>query len=242
MVCLKKFYFFIQLMQTTMSIDIHSQDKFHPYYLTWTAVDEFSENWESELASWHNKKCDMFLLVREGGPGLPEHLHYHSIGTFRPKTAGGVTRNAETFYKSQKMECGKKTVDVKSVKEMIGLFHYLTKDLEGPPLGLKGWKMSWIKKQCLNNLKKMPHKMLLKNQYMLSKKTAVNIIIEYAKIKSLPLVDKNSFRDCLKAMGKDHYRVTGIWGQITVICAEVLLECGHDAMFDQLFDAAFFQF
>ncbi len=224
-----------------MSLDIHSTAGHTPFFITWTAVGEYAEDFEKKLCDWHSKKCDTALVVSEGGPGEVEHLHYHSLGVFRDGRANGIKRQCDTLYKKLNMEMGKNTVKVKSVPEIVGLFHYLTKDLkDDPPLMIKGWRMSWIKAQCLANLKKMPHKMLLQDQYTLTPKTAVNIIIQYAKRKGLVLVDRLSFRDCLKSMVRDHYRVNGIWGKITIICAEVLMECGNDSMFDAVFDHAFF--
>ncbi len=226
-----------------MSIDTHAQTGYTPFFITFTAVSEYSDGFEDALKSWHSKKCDQVLLVREGGVG-DQHLHYHSVGTFRAKQAVGVTRQCETFYKKQNMQWTKGvSVKVKAVSDLIGLFWYLTKDFlteDNPdPLLTKGWKMSWIKQKCLDNLKKMPHKMLLKDQYSLTPKTATNMILEYSRRKSLPITGKESFKSVLKSMIKDHYRVNAIWPKITIIYAEVMIECGDDSGFDSVFESAF---
>jgi len=221
-------------------LDLSSKTRYYGYFITWTPVTEFCDDFPGLLAKWHVKKCDMALLVSEGGPGTDKHLHYHSIGMFKNKQGAGVKRMCETLYGKFNMEVERSTIKVEEITELYGLFWYLTKDLEGPPILIIGWQMSWIKQKCLENLKKMPHKMLLKDQAVLTPKTAVPLIIEYANRKGLLLDSKLSFRDCLKQMSKDKWRLVAIWPKITIICAEVLMQCGNDYMFDQVFDSAFF--
>lgn len=223
--------------------DAHVQEGYTVFMSTFTCVDTFCEEFEEKLASWHARKCDSVLLVREGADGSDTHLHYHSVAAFKNKQAAGVSRQAETFYKKLGMEWDKRrSVVVKKVCDLFGALHYLMKAQPAgrAPLMVKGWKLSWIKEMSLKSLKKMPHAQLLKDQYILSPKTATNMILEFANRKGLPITGRESFRGVIKEMIADHYRVSSIWPKITIIYAEVLMECGNHSGFDQVFDNAFF--
>jgi len=195
-----------------MSVDIHNNDsKRTSFCITFTTGGEFPPAWEAALAAWHVKKCDQALVVREGGPEEEEHLHYHSVGTFKTSKASNIKSMCETLYKKHDVAYDKPSVVVKTTTDLIGMFHYLLKDqVDDQPVLLLGWKMSWIKEQCLSNLKKIPHKVLMKNKYVLKTSTATAVVMEYAKRKSLILTGKDSFATLVCEMARDGYQFEAV--------------------------------
>lgn len=224
-------------------LDKSSKPKMYPYALHWTAVTDYCEDFEAKLIDWHRRKCDSAVICREGGPGHDEHLHYHSIGTFKTKQQAGVRRMCETFYKKIVMEWGPNAVVVREAKVLAGAMWYIFKDKPIEDVyHYHGWRMTWMQELIAKNLKKMPHCQLLKDQYILTPKTARNMIIAYAKARNIMLCGRDTFRDCLKTMSREGYSVVAVWPKITVVYAEVMLQMGNETAFDELFETAFIGF
>jgi len=195
-----------------MTTDLHDTSARTAYFLTFTcAVGDFPSGFQDCLVKFHVRKCEQAFLVREGGESTEKHLHYHSVGTFKAKSACNITRQCQTLYSSMEIPWGHRAVVVKKVTVLVGMFSYLLKEMgEGSPLLAMGWKMSWIKEQVVSNVSKIPFKVLMKNKHCLSSKTATSIVVEYAKAKSLAICDKLSFAEVICEMAEDGYQFEAV--------------------------------
>ncbi len=223
-----------------MSLDIHDQPSFYPFFITFTSGDPFPESFVADLSAWHVKKCDCCLLVSEGGPGKDKHLHFHSVGTWKTTNPSNVTRACKTLYKKHKIEWTKNCVRVKTVPELIGMFHYLLKEVSDSdvPLLLMGWKMSWIREKLKANLKKMPHTMLLKDEYFLTPKTATAMLLKYADVHSLRITCIEAFKSLIKRMMIDKYRFANVRWKILYV--EVSIAHGNSGPLDDFLESELF--
>ena len=194
-----------------MTVDTHD-NTYHAYFITFTtSCSEWPEDVNDRLIGWHVAKCDQALLVAEGGPDEDKHLHFHSVATFKARAAKNVTEQVKTLYKKMGLPVTGRSIQVKKVTDLVGIWHYHLKELgDRKPLLLKGWKMSFIKESCLANLKKIPHKVLLKNKYMLNAKIATALMVEYAAAKSLVISGKESFTTVVCEMAKEGYQFESV--------------------------------
>ena len=195
-----------------MPVDIHDNSDRTAYTLCFTCSGgDFPAGFEDELVKWHVKKCEMALLVQEGGPGIDKHTHYHSVGTFKTKKACNVKCQAETFYKKMKMDWNRASVVIKTVCVLVGAFGYCEKHQnERPPLLVMGWSLTWIRKQIVANLKLKPYKVVMEGKCCLTAKNATSMIIAYAKAKSFVLADKPSFTEVVCDMAQEGYQFEAV--------------------------------
>lgn len=194
-----------------MTLDLHDNSSRTTYFITFTtSCGDFPDDFNDSLVKFHVKRCDMALLVQEGGPGEDKHRHYHSVGSFKASKTNNITNQCKTFYKHCGIEVSKQSIVVKKVPVLVGMFGYLLKHCEGPPLLVMGWQLSWIKEQIIANVSKIPHKVLMKNKHVLSSKTATALVVEYAKAKSLVLADKLSFVEVVSEMTCDGYQFEAV--------------------------------
>ncbi len=156
------------------------------------------------------------------------HRHLHGVFRVPQKQAGQVTQRFKTLYKRLDLPwVPNVSVKVKKTVELIGWFHYMLKDQTGPPLVLTGWRMTWITEQMQAAVKKIPRKVLEQDQVMLSSRTVIPLIIEFAKAHALPLCDKCSFIEVVLAMEADKYSFQLVRKK-TVFC-EVMSRCGRSS-------------
>ncbi len=208
------------------------------YFNTLTSPIGFTPAHEDQIVEWHRRNSEKCFLVKEyTEAGAP---HYHSIIACKsPKKACHVTDKLVRLYGQMMIEYTKGvTVKVKSVSDFIGLLHYHSKDLKGPPILVTGWRMSWIKQQCEANVKKIPHKMLSKNVYMVQFSTSVSLVIEYAKACGHPLTGMDSFITVVTEMQAKGYQFEKIkpkwlYGQVMAMTGNS--ECARRLWEDALF-------
>lgn len=214
--------------------DENGSSQLNEYCITISPRTTMDQSDRRKLCTWHSR-FESVLLVAEDRPSDGVE-HYHSLIASPVKSAQAITRQLITLYKSNQWEFVKGvTIRVKTCVDRIGWFHYLTKDLGGnAPLGIKGWKMTWIKEQCLNNLKKMPHKMLARGQYMVNPKVGTRLVIEYAKARAIPLSGKEGFKQVLCAMAADGYQFEG--AKLKFLYAQVMAMTGDSRAFASLID------
>lgn len=211
-----------------MSIDTTANHDRLTFFVTFTtAGSDWPAGWEKALADLHVRKCDLVLLVTEGGDGEIEHLHYHSVGTWNTRSASNVLKTMERFYLKHGLPWTKRSVHVEKTSHLVGMFHYLLKSKSKgkPPLLLMGWKMSWIKQQCLENVKSTPNKIVLKDKMCLSAKTATPFVIRYAEAKAMPLSCKLTFADVIAEMMKDGYQFEAV--RLKWLFTQVMALSGH---------------
>lgn len=214
--------------------DEHIQVAHFEYCITISPRQSFTREERKKLCFWHSK-FDSVLLVAEDRPSDGVE-HYHSLIQANVKSAHSITKQLVRLFEREGWEYVKGvTCQVKSCSDRIGWMHYLLKDQgDKAPLGIKGWKLSWIKQQCLDNLKKMPHKMLSKGQYMVNPKIGTRLVIEYAKARSIPLTGKDSFKTVLCAMAADGYQFEG--AKLKFLYSQVMAMCGDARAFASLID------
>ncbi len=204
------------------------------YMLTLTSSIGFNASQEDQVVQWHRHNSDKCFLVSElhdsGGK------HYHSvIACVSPRTAGKVTEKLVRLYSQMRIDVVKGiSVCVKSVSDFVGCLHYLCKDLDDAPLLLIGWRMSWIKSECLANVKHIPHKMLRADQYMVQSSTSVQLVLRYAHASGHPLCGKDSFMTVVVEMQSTGYQFEKIkprW-----LYAQVMAMVGRSSIARSLWD------
>jgi len=192
---------------------------------TWTATTSspgFDDDQVIEICDWARRHSDSCMVVEE----TTTHRHLHGVFRVTQKQTGQVTERFKTLYKSMGMPwVVGVSVKVKKTTELIGWFHYMLKDQTGPPLVLTGWKMTWITAQCQAAVKKIPNKILVEGQVVLSVRTAVPLIIAFAKANNLPLCDMSSFIEVCLAMEADKYNFQ-LLKRKAVFC-ETMTRCGR---------------
>lgn len=207
-----------------MALDHHSSDSLFSYFITLTSNVCLSD-FEPAIVLWH-RRGDKVLLV--GEDHLSGKKHYHSLITVAsPKTANALTKNLVRFYEKESIPLQKGvSIKVKRVSNQVGMFHYLTKDLnDSPPVLIIGWTMSWIKEQCLENLKLIPHKMLTKGVVMLTKRNAVGYFLKYREAKGAVVDSKLSFCQLVAEMMTDGYQFDGV--QTKYLFSQVMARQGE---------------
>ncbi len=206
----------------------------YQYMITLTNKSGFTPEDIAEVRLWHKNNSEECLLVTElHDSGL---THLHSVITCYQKTAVQITRKLKTLWSSLKFDWTPRiSAQVKRVSELIGAFHYLLKDLDGKkPLLLTGWEMSWIEQQCKENLKKVPHSILLKDEYFISKKTGLSLVLQFAKRTAMPLCDKETLKHVIIAMMRDGYQFDNC--SLKFLLAQVMVRCGADQYASNLLD------
>ncbi len=204
------------------------------YMLTLTSSVDFFESQEDLIVQWHRHNSDKCFLVREFHDSGVKH--YHSlICCTSPRSAGKVSEKLVRLYASMQIDVVKGiSFCVKSVSDFVGCLHYLCKDLDGSPLLLIGWRMSWIKAECLANMKHIPHTMLKKDQYMVQCSTSVQLVLRYAHAAGHPLCGKDSFVTVVVEMMSKGYQFEKIkprW-----LYGQVMAMMGHEQLARRLWD------
>ncbi len=187
-----------------------------------TSAPGFDDDQVIQICDWARLRSDSCMIVEE----TTTHRHLHGVFRVTQKQTGQVTLLFERLYKKMELPWVRGvSVKVKKTVELIGWFHYMLKDQTGPPLVLTGWQMTWIQEQCAAAVKKIPHKVLEHEQVVLSTRTAVPLIIAFAKANNLMLCDKCSFIEVVLAMEADKYNFQNIKKK-SVFC-ECMTRCGQ---------------
>lgn len=172
--------------------------------------DDFTPSQETALKEWHGHQGPFAFLVSEPRPG-DGIIHYHSVFQSLAKTTSKTREKLERLLKNIHVPYERMiTVKVKKCTDLIGWFHYLTKDATSKRLYIKGWEMSWIKQQCLDNVKKIPFKVLLKGKRFVTKKGATALIIAYSAAKAYPITGKHSFMQVVCMMAQEGYEFQSV--------------------------------
>lgn len=171
---------------------------------------DLTEPQEKALVEFHRQEGDFAFLVSELRPG-DNVKHYHSVFQSRTTNAATTRKKIERRLVAADLEIEVKvTVKVKTCSDLIGWFHYLTKDTDYVRLLIKGWQMTWIKEQCLANVRKIPHSVLLKSKHHITSKGATARILAYAKAKDWPITGKESFKQIVCQMASEGYEFQNI--------------------------------
>ncbi len=198
--------------------------EYYNYALTLTTSSPgFDDDEVFAIRDWCKHNSDACFLVEE----VSSHRHLHAAFRCTQKTTVQVTRKLAKLYEKLNLPwVAKVSCKVRRATVLVGWFHYLRKEMKkDEPLLLTGWKMTWIAEQCAANLKKIPHKVLLKHDYQVSTKNGTAMVIEYAKRKNLPLCDKYTFADVLTDMAADSYTFESV--RIKWLFCQVMARCGE---------------
>lgn len=183
----------------------------YQYFITLTSAIGFNGPQEDQVVQWHRRNCDKVFLARELHDSGA--AHYHSVVCVSaPRQASKVTEKLVRLYAEMGIDWVKGiSVKVKTVSDFVGCLHYVRKDLgDDLPILLLGWRLSWIKQQCIAGVKHIPFKMLRKDVYMIQESTAVAVVIRYASASGHPLTGKDSFMTVVCAMSAEGYRFVKI--------------------------------
>ncbi len=234
--CLWLFTQYIGYTLTMATIDpTPSRDSFG-YFLTLTSPQGWTAAQVDQVLQWHRRKCENCLLVAELHQSGETHYH-SSIIVLKPKATHGVTRQLDTLYKQMGIPViNRVTHVVKSTSDQVGLFHYLTKQLKAgkEPLLLMGWQFSWIKKQCISNVKKIPRKMLMDGRIVLNAANAIPYCLNFAEAAGIGITGRDSFKTVVKLMVKDGYSFDNT--KLAWLYSQLLCICGDDRALDQQID------
>ncbi len=211
----------------------------YSYFVTLTSSDGFTSVQEDHIINWHRLHSDKCMLVKE----LHESgkTHYHSIiCCSTPKMPTGVTRNLYRLYTTMNIEPVKGvSIVTKKVTDLVGMFHYLSKDLGGgSPLFCLGWRYTWIKQQCVDGIKHIPHRLLRKDQYMVQMSSSVQLIIQWASAAGYPLTGRDSFISVCTEMQSKGYQFEKTkpkW-----LYAQVMAMLGHQQLARRVWEDALF--
>lgn len=189
------------------------------YFYTLTAQDGLQPDHLVRFKRWFQDNTDSCLVVRELHSNGNVHLH---AGTKQKhKTSGELTRRFAKLYEQLNIPWVKGvSVKIKKVTDLIGIFHYLTKELQGAPLLCQGWQMTWIQQMCKDNLKKMPHKMIKGDDHTMNMVTATNLVMHYATRSGLPLTGKESFKTVICCMARDGYQLHNL--KFKILYAQIM--------------------
>ncbi len=212
----------------------------YQYMLTLTSACGFLDYQEDQIVQWHKRHSEKCFLVCElHDSGVK---HYHSlISCMRPNKSSRVTDKLVHLFSEMSIDYVKGvSVKVKSVSDFIGVLHYLCKDVPigGTPLYLSGWRYSWIKDECLRNVKHIPHKMLRKDEYMVQSSTCSALVLRYASAAAMPMTGMQSFISVVVAMQAEGYSFCKIkpkW-----LYGEVMARTGHVGLARRLWEEALF--
>ncbi len=195
------------------------------YFATLAPKDWFSEPHRELIFTWFSKH-DQVLGYTE----VASRKHLHVLFSSPIKKTFNVTRQLTKLFETNNIPHTEHvTINVRKSNIPIGYFHYLTSDLKdsnGKQCMIKGWKLTWIQKQCRDNLKLVPKKLLSKDTRVVNNVDGPSLIRRYAEMHHMPLRDKRTFIEVVVRMGGDKYRFHTC--KKKDLLADTLAECGHD--------------
>lgn len=175
------------------------------YAITLTTSGGFTPDHVTAIRLYFKSNCEKCLVVTELTSSGFVHLHAGAV--FAAKNTGGVTRRFQVLYKNTlKLEVTPNSITVKKTSCEVGWWWYLLKDLDGPPLYISGWKLTWIQEQCKANVKLIPDKVLKKNSHTLNMSCAAERMLEYASASGMQLGCKEAFKQVYCAMEAEGYK------------------------------------
>ncbi len=220
-----------------LNLDPHPPSDLVKYALTLTDGGGLLIH-EDAIIHWHKRKSEKTLLVAE--LHSDGRTHYHSIIYCSAKQTNSVSRWLETLWGQLDLQWSFNSCVVKRVTDEIGQWHYLCKDIPsgGSPVYISGWDYSWIKAQCVANVKNIPRKLLTRDNRKVLDSEASRVVITWAKAAGHPITGKLSFVDVIHEMRKDGYQFSGV--KFKWLYGDVMAMTGNDELSKaQLLDALF---
>ncbi len=212
----------------------------YSYFVTLTSSDGFSSVQEGQIVSWHRRHSEKCMLVRELHDSGKTHFH-SLLCCLSPKLPSAVTRNLDRLFAAMDIEPVRGvSIVTKKVSDFVGMLHYLSKDIApgAKPLLCWGWQYSWIKQQCVDGIKHMPHRLLRKDQYMVQMSSSVQLIIQWSSAAGYPLTGKDSFISAVVEMQSKGYqfeRISPKW-----LYGQVMAMCGYPNLCRRVWEDALF--
>lgn len=213
-------------------LDAHGSSKYMT--LTVSPREDLDIPQIEALIQFHRAEGPFALLISELRPG-DSVMHFHSVFQAKAMQAAKVRIKVELCLRRAGVEITRSvTVKVKQCTDLIGWFHYCTKDASYVRHYIKGWEMSWIKEQCLANIKKIPNAVLLKDKHHITAKGATARILAYAKAQGTPITGKESFKDIVCLMAREGYEFQNV--KIKWCYSQVMAMCGCDRAMRSMLD------
>lgn len=205
------------------------------YFYTLTTNRDLLPDEIMGLAQWFARNCDSALVVEERGAN--GKLHLHATTQQKQKSTNQCTRMMKSCYEQLRIPwTDRVSCRIKKTTDQIGSFHYLTKDLiEGQePILIFGWEMTWIQEQCRDNLKKIPHKMVRGDDYVVNMVIAPNLLCSYAKRSGICMAGKEGFKEVVCRMASEGYQFHNVKWRI--LYCEIMARCGDTKPMRSLID------
>lgn len=213
-------------------IDAHGSQKYMT--LTVSPREDLSLAQIEALIQFHRVEGPFALLISELRPG-DSVMHFHSVFQSKAIAPTKVREKVERMLKRAGVEVTVSvTVKVRRCSDLIGWFHYCTKDASYVRHYIKGWQMSWIKEQCVANIKKIPFAVLLKDKHHITAKGATARILAYAKAQGTPVSGKEAFKDVVCAMAREGYEFQNV--KMKWCYSQCMAMCGCDRAMRSLLD------
>ncbi len=203
------------------------------YCVTLTTSGDFTAEQEVSIVDWFRRKCENCLLVSELHKDGSTHYHA-TVVVLSPSSTGMFTKVLKTLYKKIGLEVSPKSICVKKTCNLTGFFFYLLKELEPNVLLCLGWQMSWIKEQCISNVKNIPRKMLMANRVVLNPANAIPYCLKFAEAAGITVSGKIDFKILVRHMVKDGYSFDNT--KLPWLYAQLMCICGDDRALDQQID------
>lgn len=217
--------FLLQIKIMSSHLDTHIGPGLTGYGITISPKPPGYDEGEIEkLVQWHKEVSDhCYLIVEDRTDGTD---HFHSAITCRSKRTSNVTRSLLLFMDKEGLEYVRNvTVRIKHIDDLPGWLSYCQKDQKGrKPLLVRGWKISWIKKQATAFVKSRPVK--VGRVRVVRAAEAASLVIDYAKAQGLPITGLEQFLEVIARMTKDNYCFSGI--KRKCVYGDVMCLCGDD--------------
>jgi len=157
------------------------------------------------IKSYFTLLSHAFLAVEYGNTG--DNCHVEGIGEFDTEKTSNVTARLKVLYKNMSLEWTPYSVKVRKATHLVGALIYASKELEGKGelLVIKGWKQSWIDLQVKDNVKAIPHKMLLAKWTRVTQNSGGPLMYEWAKANNMTVTCKDAYVEVKKQMASQGY-------------------------------------
>ncbi len=175
-----------------------------------------------------------YLVNEQGSNGMNSHVE--GIVEFDTQTTSNVTDRIKRVYEKMGIEVEECTIRVRQATHLIGALIYASKELRhgGKVVLLKGWEQSWIDKQIKENVKCIPHKMLLKRGTRINQSAGAALVYEWCVANNTQVKTKRDYLEVIRSMAGSGFlfgnaRHLGLYqdvcslfgiGRATQMCAE----------------------
>lgn len=175
------------------------------YFVTFSASGGLTEPLCQKFKTHFLSSYDYVFGCKEFHASGDAHLHI--LYTSPAKQSNGLTRQYEKLYTKWGIDHVKGvSIKNKRVTNLIGMFHYISKDIKEKPYMILKWKWTWIQQQCRDNVKLIPKKILNGENRWVNQREAGMIMMAYAKSTGKQIFSKEQFCETFAEMQEQGYQ------------------------------------